>query len=243
MFTDPPDHPRSRGEYAPGRIIYLAVGGSSPLSRGIRPANPRTTRCRRDHPRSHGEYLEGLRGGSSRPGSSPLSRGIQVADPVDEGPVRIIPALAGNTTRPGAWRIGTGDHPRSRGEYDTGPAMSPRLWGSSPLSRGIQRRLLIRGPRPRIIPALAGNTWSVLAICGTRGDHPRSRGEYLDLMRMNVSTGGSSPLSRGIRSLFDEAELICRIIPALAGNTARYMIHRQHRGDHPRSRGEYRRAA
>ena len=217
----------------------MVVEGSSPLSRGIRPANPRTTRCRRDHPRSHGEYLEGLRGGSSRPGSSPLSRGIQVADPVDEGPVRIIPALAGNTFHGVQGDCAHGDHPRSRGEYYRGLGERDRPSGSSPLSRGIRVMFPSDHPDSRIIPALAGNTARLVLPRSGPPDHPRSRGEYGINGAVQQGDSGSSPLSRGI----PRAGLLTSpgqgIIPALAGNTQALPSQRPPSWDHPRSRGEY----
>ena len=50
---------------------------------------------------------------------------------------------------------------------------------------------------------------------------------------------GSSPLSRGIRNLIQEAVESTRIIPALAGNTVDAICPCRQCGDHPRSRGEY----
>ena len=112
------DHPRSRGEYPWDSEYNNVVKGSSPLSRGIRGrynsgrlrhriipalagntlANLDARRQGRDHPRSRGEYLvpEGLDLGSD--GSSPLSRGILRITDVPVNVVRIISALAGNTT-------------------------------------------------------------------------------------------------------------------------------------------------
>ena len=72
--------------------------------------------------------------------------------------VRIIPALAGNTTGRCQLRRHRTDHPRSRGEY-FGHFLFPFFgWGSSPLSRGIRFREDLLGETERIIPALAGNT-------------------------------------------------------------------------------------
>ena len=92
------DHPRSRGEYHPGKFSIPDGKGSSPLSRGIRgrfhPAPHRgriipalagnTTGGRsrrrqpRDHPRSRGEYCGAGCVGHVAAGSSPLSRGIHL---------------------------------------------------------------------------------------------------------------------------------------------------------------------
>ena len=112
------DHPRSRGEYQDSLFSEPSDVGSSPLSRGIHNAgrkdvpfvriipalagntgpNGTSNRSCTDHPRSRGEYsfdhpaLPGTRG------SSPLSRGIPDFLPEDGVDLRIIPALAGNTS-------------------------------------------------------------------------------------------------------------------------------------------------
>ena len=69
----------------------------------------------------------------------------------------------------------------------------------------------------RIIPALAGNTG----------------------FRKEALNAGSSPLSRGIRAVWELPETPVRIIPALAGNTVVYVHDNALNKDHPRSRGEY----
>ena len=50
-------------------------------------------------------------------------------------------------------------------------------------------------------------------------DHPRSRGEYVNLEKPVPRLIGSSPLSRGIQIDIMERNGEIRIIPALAGNT------------------------
>ena len=70
-----------------------------------------------------------------------------------------------------------------------------------------------------IIPALAGNTDFCIRKAYRGGDHPRSRGEYLQFPEQVLVGEGSSPLSRGILCLFDERYHFRGIIPALAGNT------------------------
>ena len=135
-------------------------------------------------------------------------------------PARIIPALAGNTIGRAVFAFAVGDHPRSRGEYDTHLTPAIRAAGSSPLSRGILYPRLSRHGRHRIIPALAGNT----TLCRHGWPH----------------RGGSSPLSRGIRPFPDPDGGQVGIIPALAGNTRDSPEVISTRADHPRSRGEYR---
>ena len=172
------DHPRSRGEYCVPENSGRASEGSSPLSRGIRltrgfayhrrriiPALAGNTLWKlpflmewRDHPRSRGEYpvYIGLR--TQLNGSSPLSRGIRAINNMKETYVRIIPALAGNTSQRRSPTNPSRDHPRSRGEYWDGKRQGTLCFGSSPLSRGILGIHSPRALRVWIIPALAGNT-------------------------------------------------------------------------------------
>ena len=131
----------------------------------------------------------------------------------------IIPALAGNTRRPRGRHGAPGDHPRSRGEYPARDLASLSRRGSSPLSRGIRGSGGSGGGQIGIIPALAGNTRVETTTSHGEKDHPRSRGEYKSLSRVNSSQLGSSPLSRGI--LMTSPGAMWR------------------RPDHPRSRGEY----
>ena len=131
-----------------------------------------------DHPRSRGEYVDGGRAWHLPAGSSPLSRGIRQPRTNRNRPFRIIPALAGNTSRSQGCRCATPDHPRSRGEY-IGAAIGVAIaFGSSPLSRGILRHKNGSPKKARIIPALAGNTCCDRPFWDPISDHPRSRGEY-----------------------------------------------------------------
>ena len=114
--------------------------------------------------------------------------------------------------------------------------------GSSPLSRGIPPVALECGGFVRIIPALAGNTPSVLENSSYLPDHPRSRGEYSEFLDGHCGVVGSSPLSRGIPLIASTISVPSRIIPALAGNTTPMVMLLSKGRDHPRSRGEYRSA-
>ena len=177
MNSSERDHPRSRGEYASPRQPPPTRHGSSPLSRGIHwdrghqgsrggiiPALAGNTiscmthfQSPSDHPRSRGEYEFVRRLRRDGLGSSPLSRGIRVLNESPDLAVRIIPALAGNTScRAGGF---------------------PCRHGSSPLSRGI----LHASSSPRlgwwIIPALAGNTHlPTIQLKNHSGSSPLSRG-------------------------------------------------------------------
>ena len=136
------DHPRSRGEYKMSVRMAVSGAGSSPLSRGIRfrrfraggggriiPALAGNTLQemldgppRPDHPRSRGEYASTRSVSRTGEGSSPLSRGIRRRPGQHPTRVRIIPALAGNTSDRSSNPGTSPDHPRSRGEY------SPVKW-------------------------------------------------------------------------------------------------------------------
>ena len=111
-------------------------------------------------------------------GSSPLSRGILHIEQNGQRADRIIPALAGNTETSTARTLKPRDHPRSRGEYETGFFDSYIDHGSSPLSRGIPGGKRMLAKLHRIIPALAGNTGMAHRYDVHGQDHPRSRGEY-----------------------------------------------------------------
>ena len=149
------DHPRSRGEYPKLNWMEMLVMGSSPLSRGILSPQSLPQNISRiipalagntlvvwvdrlgcgDHPRSRGEYfLCAPRRGPNR-GSSPLSRGIPIQLGPRGRPVRIIPALAGNTELVRLRRQLGQDHPRSRGEY-VAPRRRTHSCSDHPRSRG-----------------------------------------------------------------------------------------------------------
>ena len=266
-FTGPPgrrrrrrqDHPRSRGVY-PGRWRGRgAIGGSSPLARGLRlePGSPLASRriiparagvtsqvaprdrAVGDHPRSRGVYSAPSGTGSKRPGSSPLARGLRLGRQGPWGPAGIIPARAGFTPRPARPRGRRRDHPRSRGVYRSWiRSWAPGL-GSSPLARGLHPPAPPGLWPPRIIPARAGFT-----RCGTLADrmtldHPRSRGVYGGSSIPPGLDCGSSPLARGLPARPRAGDGGGGIIPARAGFTDPAAVDVGGREDHPRSRGVY----
>ena len=82
-----------------------------------------------------------------------------------------------------------------------------------------------------------------MAKSGTEiADHPRSRGEHVHGLTLHEITIGSSPLTRGTRNGAKFFRLRGRIIPAHAGNTQFFNLCSLFLRDHPRSRGEHRRA-
>ena len=171
------------------------------------------------HPRSRGEHWWMLWLWWSRSGSSPLARGTRQRQSHVPGHVRLIPARAGNTYFPPfRARAGTA-HPRSRGEHSLVIMCQPAMFGSSPLARGTLIQPARESQQPRLIPARAGNTFGVSAAGTPESAHPRSRGEHLEFLAVEVTGLGSSPLARGTRILPPVTRDTVRLIPARAGNT------------------------
>ena len=234
-----PDHPRSRGVYAPPPGWSRAGAGSSPLARGLRrhgqpilsatgiiPARagftpPGNYRCRRrpDHPRSRGVYGWPRVRDRCKRGSSPLARGLPQPNHQRIRGRRIIPARAGFTRHGSIGVCGPWDHPRSRGVY--------------------QDQSGVCSPRSGIIPARAGFTDGIGIIPAARGDHPRSRGVYPRGCSWGPHASGSSPLARGLLPRAHLPHPRPGIIPARAGFTILAVVPEDGNTDHPRSRGVY----
>ena len=192
-----------------------------------------------DHPRSRGVYaaISGICAIAG--GSSPLARGLH--DFSDEGTrkLRIIPARAGFTLRPIAFRPIVGDHPRSRGVYSASEATRPRCL-DHPRSRGVYGGSGRFGRSRRwIIPARAGFTDAVRMEHREGWDHPRSRGVYVTPDSGLHRSVGSSPLARGLHLHRGLAAIQAGIIPARAGFTRCGRPTTGPSWDHPRSRGVY----
>ena len=102
------------------------------------------------------------------------------------------------------------------------PANGP---GSSPLTPGKRQQLARRLEDQGLIPAHAGKTLRPWWRRGSRGDHPRSRGENKVEGLVGVADLGSSPLTRG-KPDNRRLQVAGRgLIPAHAGKTD--AIHRQ----------------
>ena len=196
------------------------------------------------------------------PGSSPLARGLLGENTDLRLRQRIIPARAGFTGQRVASRRRSSDHPRSRGVYRILPDGEEMYDGSSPLARGLRDPHLGEERLDGIIPARAGFTWPRRpSMTPTAGSSPLARGLRCGHGRPACSpriiparagftrprrpsmtpTAGSSPLARGLRCGHGRPACSPRIIPARAGFTRPTRSPRTRSGDHPRSRGVYRR--
>ncbi len=100
------------------------------------------------------------------------------------------------------------------------PPAPAAIAGSSPHTRGTRHLpLLAQGPG-RLIPAHAGNTEAIDPPNAYCSAHPRTRGEHLWIMAPAQQEHGSSPHTRGTRRGTLMTQIIVRLIPAHAGNTA-----------------------
>ena len=135
----------------------------------------------------------------ARRGSSPLTRGKRKRPHRWQSDVRLIPAHAGKTLVPAGRMVIGGAHPRSRGENSTKRTDEETEDGSSPLTRGKRLEGCAQLPLQGLIPAHAGKTSSRERATASTWAHPRSRGENLKQVALDVNKAGSSPLTRGKR--------------------------------------------
>ena len=174
----------------------------------------------------------------SVPGSSPLTRGKRHTERHHTFRVGLIPAHAGKTL----WWLRNSRmvwaHPRSRGENSASALAFSRPHGSSPLTRGKLPRELVDVLSEGLIPAHAGKTPPRASACRRSRAHPRSRGENWNAMRKRSKGAGSSPLTRGKRSVTVPVNITARLIPAHAGKTYCQDCRALILPAHPRSRGE-----
>ena len=151
----------------------------------------------------------------------------------------IIPAYAGSTMSPFGAGIGSGDHPRIRGEHRRPEIPAGCSAGSSPHTRGAPPSRPMPSSSRGIIPAYAGSTEECVPRHPLRPDHPRIRGEHRRSSSPTPSTAGSSPHTRGAPPQGGEGGFPDGIIPAYAGSTSSHPTCELPRTDHPRIRGEH----
>ena len=192
----------------------------------------------RAHPRSRGENTAYMRADHPELGSSPLTRGKPTGCPRSWTRTGLIPAHAGKTIRRNYTPGGCLAHPRSRGENSVSGPPAWKARGSSPLTRGKQRRRQVRAQRAGLIPAHAGKTIPLRGRAPLPRAHPRSRGENSTSARKAPIKTGSSPLTRGKLRAHRVPETRLGLIPAHAGKTTHAVATSGSRRAHPRSRGE-----
>ncbi len=170
------------------------------------------------YPRWRGELFCALAFCWLSRGLSPLARGTLCRCQHCWRVIRFIPAGAGNTV--------------------------PRIISLSsstvyPAGAGTRRQRIVRLPLHRFIPAGAGNTGKTNIGVRVVPVYPRWRGEHSIRRFCSSSDAGLSPLARGTPRKRLPASLICRFIPAGAGNTKFILINTAFVSVYPRWRGEH----
>ena len=236
---EPGSSPLTRGTHVLGRKVH-ASRRFIPAYAGNSGERNRDSVSDTVHPRLRGELIRPLAFMSNSNGSSPLTRGTHANALPAPTASRFIPAYAGNSLSHSVFCGRSSVHPRLRGELTALVLAFFGAFGSSPLTRGtpdIGQRCI--DPN-RFIPAYAGNS-----IAGSRQVlpypvHPRLRGELGYEAEIVTYSAGSSPLTRGTRTLSVSDDMAFRFIPAYAGNSEDFLDRRYGLPVHPRLRGELR---
>ena len=190
------------------------------------------------HPRLRGELWQRRYLAVVLCGSSPLTRGTPDEKVDDTLLDRFIPAYAGNSQNLCTSQSVQTVHPRLRGELMR-PALITRLKnGSSPLTRGTLSGVSAITINDRFIPAYAGNSYQLVQHQRKGPVHPRLRGELAVYNGVAPTDGGSSPLTRGTRTITGATLGSGRFIPAYAGNSQIGVTSTGFPTVHPRLRGE-----
>ncbi len=191
------------------------------------------------HPRERGEHAAAAARGQPLNGSSPRARGTRPASSPAAMTRRFIPASAGNTSLQSVAMTHGTVHPRERGEHQRPLPTWFVNNGSSPRARGTPGLARQGEPKPRFIPASAGNTGQALSQSPPPAVHPRERGEHFNSPSSEQREFGSSPRARGTPHPLPGAAHTPRFIPASAGNTSEPEYSRPRKSVHPRERGEH----
>ena len=168
--------PLTRGKH--GLLVHAGhVRGLIPAHAGKTSRLSRTCTKTRAHPRSRGENIQTTVQTVAGWGSSPLTRGKRPPQAPRSCRCGLIPAHAGKTAGVESRSRSRRAHPRSRGENAAIAAMTRKIGGSSPLTRGKPVTSRPSSVSRGLIPAHAGKTSSPSARVGGVTAHPRSRGE------------------------------------------------------------------
>mgnify|MGYP001132936837 CR=1 FL=1 len=155
---------------------------------------------------------------------------------------RTTPACAGSTPRFGLSLWSLADHPRLRGEHPPAGRGGWRGRGPPPPARGAPHRPECGLLHARTTPACAGSTRATAAAPSRNADHPRLRGEHHWTPVTRICRGGPPPPARGAQAGERVRVEDPRTTPACAGSTTLPAVALLTIPDHPRLRGEHRRA-
>ena len=198
----------------------LQASGITPACAGNSNVGRRGTGPRRDHPRLRGEQLRRTHLSMSTRGSPPLARGTDAKITSGSKSHGITPACAGNSNARRGKDASAQDHPRLRGEQPFFCRGFGRGLGSPPLARGTVETAVTGVYKTGITPACAGNSASIAPASARAWDHPRLRGEQAMISFRMPPRVGSPPLARGTDICGGTPNILHRITPACAGNSA-----------------------
>ena len=252
------DHPRVGGEKPHRPRNPFSNAGSPPRGRGkammnkkvpaatrITPAwagksrSPRRTLSRQwDHPRVGGEKMQSNETTRMVEGSPPRGRGKGGLVCVLSVVIRITPAWAGKSSLWCAHRRVQRDHPRVGGEKRSLLPIIVGMEGSPPRGRGKGVTKKQTKKRGRITPAWAGKSWRKHQRQNCTKDHPRVGGEKEAREYPKEEVWGSPPRGRGKGNNQPAQTSICRITPAWAGKSVKFVYLITPPWDHPRVGGE-----
>ena len=229
--------PHTRGKV--GDVLGVRhQGGITPAYAGKRTSSSRYSSPSRDHPRIRGEKPDGTEWWSGITGSPPHTRGKDVPARFPAVTIGITPAYAGKRTTEAACHCAPWDHPRIRGEKFDAAGVCVGGVGSPPHTRGKESIYRTARKPVGITPAYAGKSGESARYKTRSRDHPRIRGEKVDIPAGTTSIQGSPPHTRGkvwARALVKPTS---GITPAYAGKSPSNQDRSPSNRDHPRIRGE-----
>ena len=152
--------------------------------------------------------------------------------------MRITPAHAGRSIGFVDMFGSPEDHPRTRGEKAGLMRVLTFTIGSPPHTRGEESMSDKEIDNLRITPAHAGRRLRDCSDWVAVQDHPRTRGEKLEISILPVTGLGSPPHTRGEDDRPREKVSANRITPAHAGRSVWRGRLCSCSRDHPRTRGE-----
>ena len=229
--------PRVRGTVCLRRS-HLYVARFIPACAGNRRKTSDSELTGAVHPRVCGEQIQKIPDSGPHDGSSPRVRGTDLREFLGTADKRFIPACAGNSISAALSAISLPVHPRVCGEQFFLSSHSRRSIGSSPRVRGTVCSSTSRFYASRFIPACAGNSVDDKQFQVSQPVHPRVCGEQIPALKLAISKTGSSPRVRGTDAAGRRQSLLCRFIPACAGNRAPRTAGKFVRSVHPRVCGE-----
>ena len=171
-------------------------------------------------------------------GSSPRMRGEATSIIAICIMERITPACAGRSRHLRPLALGSGHHPRVRGEKLVALQASLACFGSPPRVRGeVHIRTFVLAV-VGITPACAGRSRRRQRPPMPARDHPRVCGEKYRYSYINKPVKGSPPRVRGEGARCDEIGDHAGITPACAGRSLLALSAISISADHPRVCGE-----